>query len=133
MATITTQMVTKFALRARKLNVLNGEQKESREAILEALKKGAVIPTDGPYVIDLSECGGKDFNWEDEYRKLRIKQYREQGYKKNEAEALTVAEMKSKKEDAPDKESEVIGEHSYIGGVRLLPKVNSKFSKKEAA
>jgi hypothetical protein len=133
MATITSEQVSKFAVRSRRIKLLTDAQKVAREEILTALKKGASIPLDGPYVIDLSQNGGKDFSWEDEYRALRISQLKADDYTQKEAEALVAQEMKEKKEAAPDKEAEVIDGESYIGGVKLTPKVNARYGKRVAA
>lgn len=133
MATITAKQVTQFAIRARKITLLTGSQKEAREEILQALLKGASIPLDGPYVIDLSQNGGKDFDWADEYAKLRISQLKAEEYSQKEAEALVAMEMKEMKEKAPDKEALVIDGESYVGGVKLTPKVNAKYGKRQVA
>src|ERR1700755_1668467 len=119
MATIATKLVTDYAIRARRLTLLGNAQKEAREEILDALLKGAEIPTDGPYVLDLSQNGGKDFSWEDEYAKLRISQLKADDYTQREAEALVPQEMKEKKESAPDKEAVTIGGVPYVGGVKI--------------
>jgi uncharacterized protein YoaH (UPF0181 family) len=132
MAQIKTAWVTKWAITARKIKILADEHKQLREAILHGLLNGASIPLDGPYVVDLSQNGGKDFDWEDEYAKLRIKQFMAEGYTKVEATALVAQEMKEMKEKAPDKESVVIGGQSYVGGVKLTPKVNAKYKGRAA-
>lgn len=133
MATITKEQVTKFAVRARKINLLNDTQKEERTKILDALKAGASIPLDGPYVIDLSQNGGKEFSWEEEYAKLRISQLKADDYTQKEAEALVAQEMKEMYEKAPEKDKVVIGGQGYVGGVKLTPKVNARYGKKKVA
>jgi len=133
MATITKEQVTKFAIRSRKITLLTGEQKELREEILDALLKGASIPLDGPYVIDLSQNGGKDFSWETEYQQMRIAALKAEDYTQKEAEALVAQEMAEKKAAAPDKEPLVIGGVSYVGGVKLTAKVNARYGKKAGA
>jgi uncharacterized protein YoaH (UPF0181 family) len=133
MARILTVQVTKFAVRARKIKLLTDKQKEEREEILNALRDGASIPLDGPYTIDLSQNGGKEFSWEEEYAKLRVKQLMAEDYTKNEATALVAQEMKEKKDAAPDKEAEEIGGEKYVGGVKLTPKINARYSKRAAA
>jgi hypothetical protein len=133
MVTITAEQVSKFAVRSRRIKLLTDAQKAAREEILIALKKGASIPLDGPYVIDLSQNGGKDFSWEDEYRALRISQLKADDYTQKEAEALVAQEMKEKKDAAPDKDSEVVNGESYVGGVKLTPKVNANYGRKKVA
>src|SRR5258708_36362508 len=133
MATITKEQVTKFAIRARKITLLTGEQKDLRQEILDALLKGASIPLDGPYVIDLSQNGGKDFSWETEYQQMRIAALKAEDYSQKEAEALVAQEMAEKKAAAPDKEAVVIGGVPYVGGVKMTPKVNARAGKKAGA
>lgn len=130
-AVITKEQVTKFAVRARRLNILTKAQKEEREEILEALLKGASIPLDGPYVLDLSQCGGKEFSWEQEYAKLRIKQLKAEEYTQEEAEALVAMEMKKLEDAAPAKAAVKIDGVDYVGGVKLTPKVNAQYGRKK--
>lgn len=131
MATITTEQVQSFALRSRKINDLQDKQKEDRTEILEALLKGAEIPEDGPFTIELQQNGGKDFSWEEEYKKLRINQLKAEEYSTKEATALVAQEMKELYDAAPAKEAVTIGDKKYVGGVKLCPKINAKYGRKK--
>jgi hypothetical protein len=129
---ITEQMVTRFAIRARKIKLLEDAQKELRGKLVDGLKAGVAIPLTGPYTIGLSQNGGKDFSWEDQYLKLKIKSLRAEGYKLSEAQAIAEKDMKDLYEDAPDKPSITINGEKYVGGVRLTPKVNAAYQKQVA-
>lgn len=132
METITAQEVTKFAVRARRINILTKAQKELHEKIYGKLLAGASLPTDGPHVIDLSQNGGKEFSWEEQYEKILIMRYRNKGQTKTAAVAMAKEKMKKMKEAAPDKDGPTIDGKTYVGGVKFLPKINDKY-RKEAA
>lgn len=127
MATITTKQVTTFARRAAALTKANKNQTKLREEILNALLAGATLPTDGPYVIELAQNGGKDLDWQTEYKKLYARYVRLQNeYTPSQAKALAEAHALSVKEDAPDKPTLVINGIGYVGGVKFNSRVNAK-------
>lgn len=132
METITAQDVKRFAVRARKINLLTDAQKKLREELVGALLKGATLPTDGPYVIDLSQNGGKQLDWQEEYEKILIIRYRNKGHSRLAAKALAEKKMKRMKDESPDKEGPTIHGKVYAGGVKLLPRINEKPAKEAA-
>ena len=127
MAIITTKQVTTFGRRAAALTKANKAQSKLREEILDALLAGATLPTDGPYVIELAQNGGKVLDWQLEFKKLYARYLKLQNeYTSTQANALAEAKVVAMKASAPDKEPLVIGGVSYIGGVKFNPRINPK-------
>ncbi len=125
--------VTKFCKRAAALTRANKKQKELREDLLKELTSGRLLPDEGPYLLELAPNGGKEsIDWEklytDMYTAACVKKY-------GTAEGLVRAEEKilSIKESAKPKDAVEIGGVKYVGGVKLLPKVNPDYRVKSEA
>jgi len=126
---ITVAMLNLFAKRAGLITELQKRHKELREEIYEALQAGSEPPVVGPYILQISPQGGKDFSWEQEYFKLRVEYERlsDPDLKEVQAQAIASHEMEQLKEKAPDKEVETILDKDYVGGIRLEAKPNPNY------
>lgn len=123
---IEVRKITKYAKRGAAIIRAKKRQEELRKEILEEMLQGLELPTHGPYVLALSQCGGKDFSWEDEYRFLLVKVFaKKRGLKV--AQAMAEKKMKEMKEAAPNKESVELYGVEYVGGVKLEGKVNPDY------
>jgi hypothetical protein len=127
---ITEKMVTTFALRTALLKRLKEKQDALWDEILAELKKGEKMPETGPYTIALSQVGGKEFSWEDEYLDLlTTKLKKDKGLSDKDARELAEVKMTKLKEAAPNKKATVVADQTYVGGVKMSPKVNEQYKK----
>lgn len=122
MAEVEVRKITTYAKRQSAINRATKKQKELHDEILNELMMGSTLPDSGPYLLELGQCGGKDFSWESQYRILLVRVLKKKyGLKKS----LEMAEEKMKKlvADAPEKDSVfVLGVNkSFVGGVKFLP------------
>ncbi len=121
---ITEKQVTKFAVRARKINLLNAKQKVAREEILNSLLEGQALPETGPYTIDLAPNGGTAWSWEEEYHKdLTAELKKQHKCSTSTAQKMAELQMKKMKDSWPEKDAITIHGKEYAGGVKLLSRV----------
>ena len=119
--------VTKFCKRAAALTRANKRQKELREEILDELTSGRALPAGGPFLIELAPNGGKEsIDWESLYTSLYTKACVKK-YGPVEGELRALAHIEEIKKKAPAKAEVEIHGVKYVGGVKLLPKVNPDY------
>jgi len=131
---ITQKDIDIFCRRAKALTESKKKQEALRGEIINFMVAGGILPSDGPWVVELAQNGGTKLSWEEEFAKLHVKYLKlTDDYTKSEAEALTRARMEDIKKNAPEKDPLVIQGISYTGGVKLTPKINASFRRKRVA
>jgi hypothetical protein len=126
MAEIYVGKITTFAKRGAALRRSKEKQETLRAELIKEMLEGLTLPETGPYVIKLSQVGGKEFSWESEYKALLTKVFTKKHGPKA-ALALAEKKMKELKAAAPDKEGVTIYGKKYVGGVKLESDVNPKY------
>ena len=128
---ITQEHVDQFCRRATAISNSQAIQKELREDILNFMLKDKQPPDEGPWSIRLSQNGGKELDWKEEYTKLYARLLRlKHDYTPAQSEALAVAYVVEKVEKAPLKEAVKVLGTDYVGGVKFLVKPNPNYKKK---
>jgi hypothetical protein len=124
-----------FCRRAAALNKSEKAQKKLRTELLDWMLANNPLPELGPWLIELSQNGGKEaIAWKEEYTKLYAKWLRsQQEYTKPESLALAQAHVVEMEKEQPDKEKVTVLGKSYIGGVKFNTKVNPNFKRKSVA
>lgn len=127
--TIDQRTVTRYCKRARALNKVKKIQDIEKKKIVDALLAGSLLPDGGPYVIDLSPVGGKEqYDWkqayEDQLTKAKVKKF---GVSEKVGRAMAQVDMEATLAAQSDKPSVSIGGVDYVGGVKLMPRVNESY------
>jgi hypothetical protein len=95
-----------------------------------------MLPEAGSYTLDIAPNGGTELSWQEEYEKLYGRYIRlksENAYSTEEIKALVAGKVADLKKNAPAKQAIVIGDKAYVGGIKLLPRVNGKSEAEEEA